>query len=1458
MTTSKSNMMASGVSTSLKLLTMAITSVLATTISTTVAQADVRAKMIGDLEIYNVPDEGTGTVTMMIDTSGSMGLRYLELDETFKIGSGTYKYKRFQYTGDGYSLAGNCQYDDGGKLAKVAYKSYVFKVPYILEDGTTKKNDDGTDYEVSVPVNGCPLTKNGTLSYNKEDGTTVGYLSRLSRVKIALIGLLANEKILSNKHKFGMGNYSIDQDGNDYADGRAGRIVVPAKELDTTQRLVLINYINSLTALDGTPSANAYAEAGAYMMGTTTHTKNDEEYETLGWVKQYQSEGKYYYKYYRCDGHQDFSQKLGSLSKVYYCNDHKLVGTTALTDVNNMYFQHNELASLGIPEPYIDAMETVKDFYTVKSTADGALIRYMLGEKTSIYSGFRYSDKSTKKTDKLSYQSPVDKNAKCSGQGIYFLTDGSPNQSSYNTATDLMNSSLDYSITSNFTKIDIENKDEGKLKADTDCKVFSNSKAKFKFDIETKTYKGAWGCMGEYAKKLNDPDKNPLGVPIKTAAAGFGSLFAPDGKVPKQPHYDPDRAAKGETLVKCEDLIDVSARNLCILTEQGYGHGEGGFVATNSSKELADSIQKFIRDLGGNIEPVPSGSIVVPDDPYSAGNQQAVAYYPSIEAKVLSANAIWPGNMKKYALDEGTLYGKKDVRLFLDFKDLKDMSKIGKLNPKAQDLWSDKDYTDNNNAVSSGGFYALLNSPATMDDDGNVTKDISSQRTVYIEDWDGASTKNPVVRLLSVDSAGKVNLDGKPLSTSNTFIDTATYTDEKVKNLLNFLGFSNLPNVSPKDMTLTDANLQSPIRVLGASIHSKPALVSYYAQLDTKGRIKSGAGSRDEYVLFGSMDGALHLVDSDNEGTSDGGKEKFAFIPREIIKNQADALKINGVKGATGVVSMGMDAPWLVTADYDYDFANKKVKLKTGGSGAKKKGMYAYGGMRMGGTSFYGLDLTNSNGILDANNLDNRPKILFSISPKTTGFERMGQIWSKPVRAKIKTTTGASDKGTDVLIFGGGYDTCYENETFQVGADVSDKITVDGKEKDVGKGNLFDDKGVSCNKDKAQGNAIYMVNAVTGKLIWSASATGAKTNVTDMKNSIVAEVTTLDRNGDGFMDHIYFADLGGQLFRADFKNAGFMEATGFENTRVSKVLESAFTGKYALRFYERPVVSFTTNGNGQRAALINLISGDRSSPLSKMRTDNSKANRVYGILDYNITRASKDFYKSSFEPSALTDANFYDLSTDIGTTTPYTKEQKLKIINGLDNSVEKDGHIQSGWYYPLIRFDGYSNVRFTKGVGKSEVLGGYLFTTTYNPDMNYDTVEDCTVSIAGGSERQLYCLPYGICEDDSSSNGTGGFIRAGRGIQELTLGPRGEDSKHQKVLIGTKTLKERIHADVRVGYGDDDSKDDNPDTNAFVKANHGGDKPAKTITEDDGDGSTATLILEERYQLRPTTWYETH
>lgn len=1295
--------------TSLKYLVVAVASMMAVPIS----QADVAGKKIGDLEIYKAAESGKTTITMMLDTSGSMTINQVNYACDLPGGSTSYtkgselsdtnpSYIRdFCETGRRYYYRLN---NNDGKWYRCGPSNGSGSVGYGFSDcGTQISPPTGSGFS--------SLTSGSNNSYFYKFDNKV--YDRLTRLKDAIFTLMDSTQLDPNKVAIGIGQYSSQSDSDNVvelssngtarnADGSTGKMLVPAALLDDAQRLKIKTAVAAAGGGNGTPTANAYAEIGAYMLGTKTSGTGS------GFTKS-----------------------------------------------------------------------------TTDSKAGG------------------------------SYVSPLSRPSSCDGRGIYFLTDGAPNASSNTTALALMRTAL--------------------------------SRSSFNLPSVTlphgSTTAGAMPAVGAFAKALRDPSINPLGTDreIFTAVVGFGADFDIDRladaakpesqRVIRNLSYTNPKTGvtANRDFYNCENIGDTDAKNACNWGEKAHpslpgvgGFGEGGFYSAQSTDDIVKSIITFVTDLNQTLPATPSGTIIIPNDPYRADSQLAVAYYPTIQPKVADNAVVWEGNLKKYRLNEGTLYGKSNAKLFKNI--------AGELNATTQDFWSDRDYSNVNDKVESGGFYAQLNTPATG---------VTAVRSLYVEDWNNATDKKPVLRKVGVNSAGKMTVDNSVLS-NTSFKDTTTYNEATLRKLLNFLGFDILPTTATavKDITLTTSNVSAAIKVLGATIHSTPASVSYSATLDADGRVTA---VRDDYVLFGSSEGGLHLVDADDQSAG-GGTEKFVIIPREMLKDasKSDALIKGATKADIGSPNFGIDAPWLVSADYKYDFENNKVNIDT----TDDKGVFAYGGLRMGGEAFYGVDLNDVS----------KPKMLFSITPTTSGFGRMGQIWAKPTKAKIKTSNAASDKGTDVLIFGGGYDMCYEYESFQLGV-------------------INSELNECSNQTSVQGNAVYIINAQTGALIWSASSDSSATKtVPTMKNSIVAGVTTLDRDNDGFMDHIYFADLGGQVFRADFTNAGFVKPSAtatpsspessFTNTRVTRVLQPAYTGidtRYNHRFYERPVVSFYRNTSNNLFALVNVISGDRSSPLSKVR-DLTKADRLYGIMDTDVTKADNIFYASDFTATSnvngqkvidLTANNsatskLIELPTAMGTagTAGFTSTQKTAAISVLQ------GTSKNGWYIPLTNFDGYGNVRYTKGVGKSEVVDGFLYTTVYNPDMSYGTVDSCSAEVIGGSERQLYCLPYGICLDNGSKNGLGGFVRAGKGIQELTLGPRSSTLSNQRLLIGTRTLAER--ASDRVDFGADTDK------GLF----HAQNKPAglnQSLLPADvilGSGTAPDLIFNDRFTLQPKTWYE--
>ncbi|WP_201587807.1 pilus assembly protein [Psychrobacter jeotgali] len=1329
-----------------KALTAAVAiGIMGTLIPANSATSNSVRKPIGDLEIYKAAKPGSASIFMMLDTSGSMDKRSIRNDY-----------------GNSYSSDCNENSVNSAKIKAVVYE----RKNKLTASGDLFKDSDGNLVKIidfDNPEETITFTPEGCTANNKTR------YSRLTRLKVALIELLADRVYdkdnnpkdigsLPDDYAIGLGNYSYK------GDGKAGVVLETTGELTAEKRINLIKKIESLEANGGTPTAQALAESGAYMMGTTTLSdvtvvaERERRGGDLEWRRCYGNESSLSY-----------DDELGIA--VYDCNNWG--GWSDESDV--------------LPNYDSDSNIDHKD-------DDGRT--YFRTDNSR--SGFINSVDSSKASgDVNKYISPLS-DKECSGNGIYLLTDGQPNGSSYSTSKALMNTSLSGSNPA--------------LSINSCTSLTGDSSGR------------SWGCMASYAALLRNSANNPLGLPIKTATVGFGKSFA--GLTGKKTII-----VNGETkeIVDCDTgSADDDTRNLCKLGErkgdsETKTFGDGGFYYTEESEDIAKSIVDFSASLVQIINTAPSGTITVPEDPYRAANQLPYAYLPMLDPDIVSAASIWRGNLKKYNLDQGTLFGKGNSKLYRDI--------AGNLEENTQDEWQDGNFEVDgsiaNNDIAAGGVYAQLQAPSSG---------LGSVRTLYVEDYTSASNKTPVLRKIGVNGSGKpVGFDALK--------DTVAYSQLNQRRLLSFLGFGSvLTNdgqpttpltTATKDLTLAQPTKE--IKLLGGVVHSKPEALSYGSVLDDNGNI---IGPREDYLLFGSMDGALHLVDAEE------GQEEVAIIPRQMLINQPEALVEGSKKAVIGEPYFGVDAPWLVKTDYAYDLIGKKVTVDT----TSGKGMFAYGGLRMGGEAFYGMDITKKS----------VPKILFTITPQgissttsgvssTAGFGRLGQIWSKPVAAKIRLTRGTdptkNNAPTDVLIFGGGYDLKYEADDY-----------------------------VPTTSAPAKGNAIYMINAKTGKLIWSTSSegtTGANLNTTTMINSITGGITVLDRDNDGLMDHLYAADLGGQVFRADFENAriaqfGFTAVDSFSNKGVTRILDAAPTDKkLAYRFYQSPIVSFYRRDsgpdNGKLFAMVNIISGNRSAPLSTLRNNNDYANRVYGIIDDDIT--NKNLYDTGFTKTIkdLKENKLVNLGAAIPTIsasgTPAiretNKEDAIKLMigtakKGTTPAVQATKH---GWYYPLTRFDGYSNVRYNKGVGESTVINNLLYTTVYNPDKIYGNAASCAAKITGGSERQVYCLPYGVCMDKASISGTGGFTPAGQGIQELAIGAFNKDFTDIKVLIGTTTLTDRIDAAKRAKYGTDGFKDGSNIKDLYPGENNG-------TSQVNSDGSAVEYLFNERYTLQPKAWYE--
>ena len=299
----------------------------------------------------------------------------------------------------------------------------------------------------------------------------------------------------------------------------------------------------------------------------------------------------------------------------------------------------------------------------------------------------------------------------------------------------------------------------------------------------------------------------------------------------------------------------------------------------------------------------------------------------------------------KYNVYQGTLYGKSSFpfsesnRLYVD-DDGDDFP--DDLSSTTQDLWSTTDYQNDkgesaNNSIYAGGAYARLKAPT-------AGLNASTTRNVFVESGTGSNAKLVNVKVTNGTVIGFDQLD-------------SDYGIAEKLYLLSFLGY-NVPtdttsiitalNTAAKQTAKFNDIVKTPptqeIKVLGGVVHSKPEQVSYGATFTEDGEISNEESDRDDYIMFGSMDGALHLVSAEK------GEETFAFIPKTIIKQQLKALKADS-EGAVGTTVFGVDAPWASSSVLEYDFSGTTNKVKA-------TSVKAYGGLRMGGKGIYGLNVT--------------------------------------------------------------------------------------------------------------------------------------------------------------------------------------------------------------------------------------------------------------------------------------------------------------------------------------------------------------------------------------------------------------------------------------------------------------------------------------------------------------------
>jgi len=331
--------------------------------------------------------------------------------------------------------------------------------------------------------------------------------------------------------------------------------------------------------------------------------------------------------------------------------------------------------------------------------------------------------------------------------------------------------------------------------------------------------------------------------------------------------------------------------------------------------------------------------------------------------------------------------------------------------------------------------------------------------------------------------------------------------------------------------------------MLGAVLHSKPLAINY-------GRRIAGSNTDDVRVVFGSAGGLLHMV-NDRDGA-----ESWAFMPQATMGSLA-ALRENapgtplpygvdgqplvlirdrappgGVRGTIGDVTAVADNPATAV---DETVLPDRVLL--------------FFGLRRGGSAYYAMDITDPDAPRLLWRIDTSGLLRAGEAAPVTGsaaqFAGLGLAFSTPQVARLRVDVSGvvQDANADVatrtvLVFGGGYNGGRNTAGVRLGKDFNNsRNAIPGQR--VGR-----DDGTGATRAADRGNALFMVDAATGELIWRAVRSTDSTASYEaaslsyrhpmMVDSIPSEVTVVDTDNDTFTDRLYVGDTGGRLWRADF------------------------------------------------------------------------------------------------------------------------------------------------------------------------------------------------------------------------------------------------------------------------------------------------------------------------------------
>lgn len=723
-------------------------------------------------------------------------------------------------------------------------------------------------------------------------------------------------------------------------------------------------------------------------------------------------------------------------------------------------------------------------------------------------------------------------------------------------------------------------------------------------------------------------------------------------------NFDRNTQSVHTTVVQ---LLSVEVPILKQAAERGSGNYYNVWDTTHLTDALHDAIVNIVKEIDTSfVAPVVP---VSPENRTYSGSRVYMGFFKPITER------YWNGNLKKYGIDSNNNITDKDgdIATWVDIDgdgkddiisptaDLPADAVNGSFKSDAHSFWSSEaDAGD----VESGGAGGVL-----------VDRNFSTDpRNIYTYTGTSADLTN-AANAFTTANAG--------ITASILFPGDATKDNTDKDNLVKFIhGLDpyDEDNNSQKDEKRgKNAFGEEPIAggwIMGDVLHSKPLIVNYSTfDFEVSGN-ESNCTTNKSMIYVGSNDGMLHAFKDCN------GTEAWAFVPPDLLGT------LQNMTGETHNYYVD-SSPSVYILDH-----NKNGNIETPDINSKYDKVILVFGQRRGGGSdtapakgtYYALDVSNPASPVFLWSISNSKVVRGTTSTNTTDFYQLAETWSEPKLVRMKI--GSSEK--IIAFVGAGYDN--PNEDGRYGATQTFLGTGTASNTDIGKGNVTSASSVAGDPLDPRGRGVYAIELATmsgGVPDFTNSGTKVRgithASYADMLFSFPGEISALDMNSDGYVDRLYGADTGGNIWRFDVGNTDPAAWTA-RKIFSSNPGSGGASDKGRKVFYKPSVVIEPDN-----TVMLFFGTGDREHPLNWAVTD-----RFYALKDKGQATEKTE--------SDLLDVTNDDLQTsaDAG------------VISNILTTLSAAGNY--GWYIKLNQNSG------EKVLAPPTVFNKVAYFTTYAPN----------------------------------------------------------------------------------------------------------------------------------------------